>query len=426
MTISKGVGVSTQSCSRRVPKRSTRIALALILTFFPYLVLYGVPYPGSELLIVATWIWAFPSRIGVASLALLPLVIHPFWGYYAFNLFCIIANCSIAYVIVRGDPLSYTEIESAYRTVCRCMAFTAVVCLLQVVSDPAVWMSAIPGIILPGGRGAGFRSEPSLLAGPLMLYLGIAYLRLRIARINGEARRVQSGIIRTAVFLTVTLLLAAASVSVLVVVLVMLPIAMLRKRRIISSLVFGGSAAFVGIAAFGDRIRAAFQIGGGSFLEAITVGMASWRSIPDIIVLLHFRSYLWPGSPGNIRPKLNDFAFALSPAFYWLESTYSAFAASATTIGLVATAAVMLLGLFAGLKHLRHTPRLGLAWVAIYIAVWFILPKYDACGWIVLGLLPLAITYREQAQLTVILPNHRQNLALGRASCSTSDGVSLA
>lgn len=373
----------------------TRILIALLLTFFQYGVFYSLPYPISELLIVTAWIWAFPSWMGCLSLGFLPLVMNPSYGYFAFNLFCIFANLAVFRSIHRIRASRISVLVSAYKAARFCMVATVILCGLQIVSSPSIWMSIIPGIILPGGRGAGLRSEPSLLAGPLMVYLSFLVLRLRAAVSLGETCSSQKKMLLEASLLVISALAATLSISVLIAAMVFVPILLFRRRAMIAAVFASFCGITVTLAAFGERIRDAIETSSGSFQEMITIGMASWRNIPDILVLSHIDSYLWPGNPADIRAKLNGFAVALNPALGWLQNTYSIFSAAVTTLGFVITSAIFLVGLWIGIKFIVGASGAKAAWLLVYVVTWFIVPKYDVCAWVALGVLLVASRFLE-------------------------------
>ena len=380
-----------QSLVRRLflPPTRTRATLALFLTFFSYGILYSAPYPAGELITVATWVWVFPSAIGCLSVACMPLVMNAAYGYFVFNLFCIAANMAVAYAALSRSSLTPDLVAGAYKTVRVCMLVTLALCFLQVITEPSIWMNAVPGIALPGGRGAGLRSEPSLLAGPLMVFLCLLALRMQAARALGGPPSVGCKIYRGGVVAMLLLVVMTLSLSVLVVVGAFTPMLFLRHRRM--GLQLMGLATGIGIAAaaFADRVRDALNAGG-SFQDMITISVASWRNIPDILVILNYSSYLWPGNPADVRAKLTGFAVVMNPGLSWLQFTYSTFSACVTTVGLVATAILFLAGLRLGLRHLPRSAGTRATWLLLYGVNWFLAPKYDVCGWIVLGLLPLA------------------------------------
>ena len=108
------------------------------------------------------------------------------------------------------------------------------------------------------------------------------------------------------------------------------------------------------------------------------------------------RDYLLPSNPAEVREKLNLFATMWSPTLAWLDNTYSAFSASASTIGILATAALFAAGLVVGFRRVSHASHMRITWLLLYVANWFILPKYEPCGWIGLGLLTAAASISEE------------------------------
>jgi hypothetical protein len=163
----------------------------------------------------------------------------------------------------------------------------------------------------------------------------------------------------------------------------------IQKRHVFLTIVALPAAVVVTVSVLGDRIRDAMVTAGGSAIDLITISVGSWRNIPDIAILSNPQAFLFPGNPADIRIKIKTFAALLSPAFVWLENTYSIFAAGGVTVGLLITAVLFIAGLAAGLRSFSSAPTVRATWIMMYLASWFILSKYDPSGWVVLGLLPL-------------------------------------
>ena len=113
------------------PAIKTRFAVALLLTFFPYGLLYPLNYPVGELLTLCCWIWVFPSRIGWMSLGLMPLIATTAYGYFAFNFFCLIANLSFAFSASRCEKLRIADLNGLYQLAKGCMIVTLVIAAVQ-------------------------------------------------------------------------------------------------------------------------------------------------------------------------------------------------------------------------------------------------------------------------------------------------------
>jgi hypothetical protein len=373
-----------------LPTLQVRFAIAILLTFFPLAILYRVPYPLPDLLALAAWIWAFPSAVGCIAMALLPLVLSSTYGYFVFNLICFGGTLATALAASKSLQNNPDKISKLYKFTRSCMFIVIVICVLQFLSPPEVWYTVFPGMSLAegGGRGAGFRGEPSLLAGPLSIYVALLVLRIQTLRTglanpesSGRARRA----LREGIFVILALLVLTRSISVLAVVVCFVPALIKGRRKLVVPILAAGMGVVVAVLAFGDRIREALRAASGSAADLATVAVGSWRSIPDLIILTNYRDFLLPGNPGEIRTKINNLATTMNPLFAWLENTYSTFAAGATTLGLVATGALFLSGLALGVTRTTGRRAVQATWVLLYLAGWFLTPKYEAAGWIALG-----------------------------------------
>jgi hypothetical protein len=255
--------------------------------------------------------------------------------------------------------------------------------------DGQRWLDAFPAMqSLGDGRGGGMRTEPSLLALPLALYFFLVIMRLVQPGLEAESKR---RLLAEAALLGLGTIVLTRSLTVAIVVFCFLPAFGARLRYL---LVYGGASAALALTLFWERLKEAIS-GDDAFTYMITTGVGSWRNVPDIIIFLHFRQYLLPPNPATVRETINAFAADWNPHFIWLENTFSTFSAGATTIGVIATLALLIAGAVVGLRKTSHSSTLRAAWMMLYIADWFILPKYEASGWIALGLVTAAATVRS-------------------------------
>jgi hypothetical protein len=178
------------------------------------------------------------------------------------------------------------------------------------------------------------------------------------------------------------------SISVLIVAICFAPCFGLKLKRSLLPIVGLSSGTLVAISVFGDRIRQALDDSGGSVTDFISVGVNSWRNIPDLIMIVNYRDFLLPGNAAEIRGKISDLAASWSPSLAWIENTYSTFSAGASTLGLVATTCLFVAGIAVGLRSLS-SGSVRSTWFMLYVANWFITPKFEAAGWVALGLLIL-------------------------------------
>jgi hypothetical protein len=371
------------------PSIQVRFAIALLLTFFPLGLLYPLDYPAGELLTLCCWIWVFPSPVGWLSLGLIPLIANSTYGYFAFNLFCVVATLSIASAAFRSSELHLEELAGLYRFARVCIFVTLAIAAVQAVTDPYMWMSIFSNIRLESGRGAGLRSEPSQLASLLALYLVLLAGRIESMRAVREAVQAERPLFREAIWVILATLALTRSLTVLIVAVCFAPILFIRQKHILLTMAGLLAGVVVGISFLGDRISDAIDTSGGSLTELITGSVGSWRNIPDMLILSNYRDCLFPGNPSEVRMKINTFAVLMSPALGWIQNTFSTFSAVGFTVGLLATASAFIGGIVAGFKSLSASRPMRTAWLMMYIAAWFFMAKWDPSAWIALSLLPL-------------------------------------
>jgi hypothetical protein len=369
------------------PSIQVRFAVALLLTFFPLAILYPLDYPAGELITLCCWLWVFPSRLGWLSLILAPMIPNSTYGYYAFNLFCLVATFAIAIAAQRSKKLHFKELSSLHRFAKGCMLVTLVLAAAQAATDPYIWMSIFPNTSLGSGRGAGLRSEPSQIASLIALYLVLVVVRIEIARARREEIHKQKSFTMEAMWVILATLALTRSFSVLIVVICFLPVLFIRRKNVllrISALLAG---CIVGIFFLGDRIRDGIATSGGSMTDLITESVNSWRNIPDLLILSNYRDCLLPGNPTEVRLKINTFAVSVSPALVWIKNTFSTFSAAAITVGLLVTAGVFIWGGAIGFNGLSSCRSMRSSWLMLYLAAWFFMAKWDPSAWVALGLL---------------------------------------
>lgn len=376
------------------PPIRVRFALALLLTFFPCGILYPLEWPVRELVTLCSWVWVFPSAVGCLSLALVPLLPNGTYGYFAFNLLCFSATLGVAHSAIRSRSFDKQAIVDLHRLARFCILLTFGIGLLQVITSPEAWASVFKDMSLgEGGRGAGLRLEPSLLAAPLALYLSLLVWRIQILESNSRGRKRRGPLLVEGALVVLLTLLLTRSLSVLALAMCFAPAFGLRLRNVLTPIlaVLGGLLA--GFLVFADRITQALQDSSGSAAALITVGVSSWRNVPDLLMIFNYRDFLLPGDPAEIRNRINTFATLLNPTFSWVENTYSTFSAGGSTVGLLATGCLFVGGILVEIRRLSSSIRP--AWLMLYVANWFVTPKFEAAGWVALALLALAHRVNE-------------------------------
>jgi hypothetical protein len=373
------------------PSFRIRFSVALLLTFFSFglSAIVPLPYPSRDLVDLCCWMWVFPSNIWVICLVLAPLIPTATYGYSAFNAFCLVGTLSIGYSAMRSREVDFFTIVDVFKFVRVCMFITVIVSLLQLVTGPGPWVSIFPDISLGGigARGAGIQSEPSLLAGPLAIYCALLICRIEAVSFLGEPIEMRKRLMREGVITVLVLLAVSGSLSVLLAAIAIFPALVLRRKRILVPIIAVSLGVLAAAGIFAERLRETLAGANGSVLALMTVAAGSWRNVPDIVILQSPSDYLLPGNPVDIRVKISAHAAELSPAFAWVQNTYSTFAAGATTVGLLAVGLVAAGGFLFGKRSRSSLHSLWITWCLLYGYNWFFAPKFEAAGWVALGLL---------------------------------------
>lgn len=372
---------------------SWRLWFALLVTFFPVGILFPLQYPLRETVTLLAWIWALPSIPGIAGLLLVPLFSTETYGYWAFNMFCVLGTIGTGYQLAQSSNLSAAwPWRHAYRIARGCMVVTFILATWQGL-DGDTWLRAFPAMeSLGDGRGSGFRTEPSLVAPCLALYLGLAVMQF--ARRESNLKSQKRLMLEAAVFTLLSIVLTR-SFSVILVAACFLPAIGLKLRQLTVGALLG---LVTGLSLMWTRLDQAIS-SGGDWTFMITTGVSSWRNIPDLLILMNARNFLLPPHPGDVRNTINTLAALWNPDWAWLENTYSTFSALAMTVGLVATAILFCGGIVFAARRITLKSRYGFAWILIYLANWIVLPKYEASGWVALALITLAAQIRETGQV---------------------------
>lgn len=380
------------------PAWRIRFSIALALTFFPCGLMYPLEYPVPELIMLSAWLWALPSTIGYLAFVLAPLISTETYGYYSFNLFCVVVNLAIAYSASRSQIWKSRDFEKIHKLARTFMVLTLIIAGLQIVTDQYAWMTVFPHMSLEPGRGAGLRLEPSQIASLLCLYL-IALVSRREVLVGAPgAKHARKALFIEAILVMIFAIAETRSITVLIITGCFLPpLISFRSKRLVPAAIALLASLLVVYAVLGDRIDEATQTSGGSVTEFVTTSLGSWRNTPDVVILTSPADFLLPGNPGDVRLKIHDHAVMLSPLLGWLQNTFTLFSASAITLGLPLTVLAFVLGLGFGMKGLKGADQLKLCWVQLYVTAWFIVAKWDTTCWVALGMLPLVSGWRRKA-----------------------------
>lgn len=374
-----------------IPAFEFRFSVALLLTFFSFGLSAIVPlvYPLRELVDLCCWMWVFPTRIWIPCLLLVPLIPTSTYGYSAFNGFCLLATLSVGYSAMRSAEIDFSKIVALYKVAKVCMLITLIVSVLQVVTGPGPWLSIFPEMSLGGitARGAGIQSEPALLAGPLAIYCALLISRVQAISFLGEPVKTRKRLTREGIFMVLAFIAVSGSLSVLLVAISILPALVLKQKRVLVPMIAAGLGVLAGAGLLATRLRAALAGANGSVLALMTVAVGSWRNVPDIVILQNPADFLLPGNPADIRIKISTHAAQLSPEFAWVQYTYSTFAGGATTVGLLAVGFILVGGFLLGKKRRSSLFTLWVTWCLLYAYNWFFAPKFEAAGWVAMGLL---------------------------------------
>ncbi len=358
----------------------TLVRYAIILNFFGVGILFPLHYPVREVLILGLWTWAFPSRVGYLSFALLPFFPSVRYGYYAFNLFCVMSTLGAAHSFSQWATYHHYLSDKLHRLTRTCLMISLVIAAWQA-CDGVAWMRVFPEMYAMGnGRGGGLQTEPSLLASPFVLYLGFSLWKY--VQCGGETTDARKILSEVAVLCMATIAVTR-SLTVVLAALCFLPGFVKSIMRLV---VYSVGCAVVTIIVLGSRILSAFS-NSGAFTYLITTAVGSWRNVPDIIILSNLKAFLLPQDPSGIRDRISTLATWWNIHFAWVENTYSTFSASASTVGIIVTAIVFGAWVWFGYRRISCAKNLQATWIMLFFADWFIFPKFEVCGWIGIGLL---------------------------------------
>lgn len=367
------------------------------MSFFAIGILFPLHYPAREVVTLGVWILAFPSRAGYLSLFLAPLFTSATYGYYAFNLFCVLVTLGTAKAFMRWAVLNQDSFVQLHRLTRACMILSLILAVWQAI-DGEIWMQVFPEMYAMGnGRGGGLQTEPSLLASPLILYLGFTlfcYMGDDKNRLNRTTLLLEAAVVSAAS------IIVTRSLSVVIVALCFMPSFITSLKKLIA---WAAAGAAVTLIVLGERIQEALS-GPVVFTDLITSAVGSWRNVPDIVILYNWQSFLFPQSPGEIRDKINAFAALWNFDYAWLENTYSTFSASASTVGLLVTLFLFGFGIWFGYRKLARLKPIWRSWMLLYLVDWFLLPKFEPCGWVGISLLTaIALLCEEDKPVALLL-----------------------
>jgi hypothetical protein len=373
----------------------TRFKIALILTFFPCLVLYPLKYPSREMITLVSWLLPFPSLIGGLCVLSLPMMLSETYGYYSFNAICCILTIVLMRSVVRCREFNAEILEDLHHFARLCVIVTIIISAIQNVTNAALWMHLFPGVTLSSGRGAGFRTEPASISGPFVIYLSL--LVICIASKHKDQVQSCKHLIVEGIVASLSILLVTRSIRTLIIICCFIPIFVLNARYLVF-FAFGLVATFC---LFAERLSQDIK-SSTTLVGIFTYNANSWRSMPDIALITNWNIFLLPTDPSIIRDKLTS---AIISTFglerFWLKNTYSTFAASVVSFGLIATAVLLLVGLKDGINCLSRPIKLLAVWLMLYIIVWFSTPKFEAGGWIALGFIVFILRSSTSTEMRI-------------------------
>jgi len=359
--------------------------LVLLFVCFP-LVFFDFPYPFGDLSRTGVILVLFP---GLQLLwMIVPLVVFAMTrdDYLSFIWICAISSL-ITFNRIRASFRSraYSRVLLAWLFDKMSQLFLVIIFFqflqhFNVMGINAVFLRFFPDMAgLDDLKGFAFFSEPSMLAGPLLLYGVILELHCAF---EDEGTRFRA-IIRWALTVLTCVALARSLTCALVII-----FALTRIFNAAQLLVMGGIfVAPIGLI-FSDRLLEAAGTTGNFSVLDFTTALNSWRTIPDAAIIVHYKEYILPGIQAGLRDRIVAQVSVLSPVFAWIQYLYSYFATYVSTFGF--------LGLFCILisTYRRLASRASAIRDHIYIclllfAMLFLLPKYDISCWVALGLISL-------------------------------------
>lgn len=301
--------------------------------------------------ITGSWSGGF-LIITFVSTALYVIEANP---YFIFNVACAVA---IGYVLIFKRRLleNHFQLLDLVRFVRLCGIAHLTIMIIQFYTGS----SLSDYVVSPAGRAAGFRPEPSMSAGFVLLLLGLSAA--------GKALSPRQYSVAVDMLLCASIVLLSWSFSAVAAFVASLIAVVLMKA---------GSSARVIFVVLGLTVLTVVMPLSGAVFYAVTESVGSWRSIPDAAVLQNWQQFFLPNFSGDIRERLGDAVGSLSASFLWVDSTYSSFSAFAATFGLGAFLLLLLFSMWGQKAHV----------VPLIFTVLFLTPKYDGLALLSLALL---------------------------------------
>ncbi len=303
-----------------------RVGVALLLLFAPTVFL-PFPYPFAELARLGLLTALFPSPVAAIPAVVSVAAYLQHDEYLLFNAFTATAVASVAVGFSKFvGRLSAPQVRRAVWVTTWVVWATVIVQAIQVAGPSSISEAFYPtwmGIAVPEGRGSGLVLEPSFLAGPLAFAMTLWLAGWRVDPVKGP--RV-SLIVAVSISIVLSKSLLCALLFVPFVFYIFVKLAHLRIAILV---VLAATIPWVY-----ERLDSAAPVAVSSGVGAMGMALNSWRTIPDEAILANWSEYLLPFQPDS-RDRVAASIARLYPEEAWIENTYSLFAATASSLGLV-------------------------------------------------------------------------------------------
>lgn len=394
--------------SRVISRSKFRVNLYLITDTFEMLIFGMISYPFRGLLVILFQIFSLGATAVVLSIASLTFIFvvsyDAFWSMdvlFYNQLLSAFAFISILTMILAKEPSKSIQQFSSgsHKLVEKLLIISFAASFIQGLW-PEFWQQLIPNATFLPLRGPGFQSEPSYLSSIILLYY------IQALSVKGKHSILAKALIfPIGIFLTKSL-----SVALVAPIYYLYLYRRLGKVPIISLAPIG---LYLGLLFFSERLSGLdFQ---GDIFHSITLGVTSWRNIPDISILTDFGSFLFPST---------DHREALLRAVYqqffltWVTFSFSNFSTWVLSFGAIAVFPFILFLIYRVMTVHNLIQSRSVRLYLLFYCLFFVV-KFDPLGWIIIGIIcqrEMSIVHDGDAYGTLQAANDQ----LGKRSVSTS------
>jgi len=276
------------------------------------------------------------------------------------------------FLILSTQLLIVVKSYSYFRFVSIVIAVSLVLSLFQGFTAN-FWEAILPRAVFFDFRGPALQSEPSYLNTLVLLFYLLGILRPDFSRRH-----------KLLVILTLPMFVVSTqSLSLLMLApLYYLSLLSVRSSKLGILLLFGNIVIcfIIAIWLFFDRINEALGSTDVDLLYFLTLGVSSWRSIPDFLILMNMETFLLPTFDHRI---IGDLAQSI-PYASFVRSTFSIFSTAALTLGLPVLVWLLVWCVVVCWRHHLGIARRITVFYALFYSLFFVM-KFDPLGYVVIG-----------------------------------------